>query len=97
MTKTLLSSKDKEIEDKNSIIKGKEEDIKQLIKADSEKDQRFFEFLASLSTTLDKNTDLFDRHDQDAKRHREGSRRYREKMISEVESFKRTLDFIKNK
>lgn len=90
MTKTLLSSKDKEIKSRDNIIEAKEQQIKELIKSNSEKDKKFFEFLTSLSITLEKNTDLFDRHDQ-------GAQRYRERMTSEVENFKRTLDFIKNK
>ena len=81
MTKNLLSSKDKEISSRDKtieILRGKAE----------EKDTKIFEFIMKLSVTMEKWTDLFDKHDQ-------GAQRYRERMTQEVENFKRTLDSMR--
>ena len=90
MTKNLLSSKDKEVASKDKQILEYRKTIDILRSKSDEKDNKLFDFIMKISISMEKWTDLFDKHDQ-------GAQRYREKMIIEVENFKRLLDSIKNK
>ena len=80
MTKTLLSTSDREkAEDKETIAI-----LRKNIESDREK---LFWFITSLSVTLEKLSSLLEKHDVEAIRHRD-------KVLSELDMFKRDFNSL---
>lgn len=80
VTKSLLSSKDRELIEKNNTI-----DI--LRKAFDSDREKMFWFITTLSLSLEKHTAFLEKHDAEAIRHRE-------RILTEIDNFKRDFSSL---